>query len=211
MLLDNHDKWLDFEPHTTCWVARNSEQTDAISCTQKGMWLFGNVWSSKDIAIKSLNADGQGPDDYKLAEVSLSELLTVYRAINYDNVLMTVIGISTGIQLSTTYVPTNRLVTDPALIWLYAKDKKGDYLLHENALIVGLTPLTLLAELSDIYPTFDIDLVEGKYTLHANPFADLVSKVDAFYTTFEVWQIKTEMIFSRTFREMKEQYNDKGE
>jgi hypothetical protein len=210
MDLDNHDVWLDLESHEMCYIARSTTRSKSVSCTPLGAWLFCNVWTNKLDAINHLNTNGEGPDDYELQHVACAELFSMYRAVNYNSKLMLLSGITSGIQISTTYVPTQRLVTDPTNVWLYAK-YKDEIVTQDDAVIVALTPVLLMAELNLYSNSFDNDFAEGFYTLHCSPFMQLVKQFTHVHTDETTFNLRHEMGWSKIMHDtlvQKERSND---
>ena len=199
--VDNHDVWLDLESHKTCIIARSTNRNKTISCSTKNSWMFCNVWSDKQDAITYLNENGEGPDDYTLEQIACAEFFSVYRAVNYDGKIMLVTGITSGLQVTTTYVPTQRLVTDPTVMWMYAT--QGDDLVkRNNALVVALSPVTLMSELYDSTDSFENDFVEGQYKLHCCTLMELLKLCEDVYTDGDVYNLKREMSFSKVMHQM---------
>jgi len=201
MSLDDHDTWLDVEPFTKVFVARHQMRNGSMSCLTDGVWTFLNIWTTQEKAVKAMNELGHGPDDYELAEVPFAEICNVYRAITYDNVPKLLIGITSAMIMSSTYLPSNHLVTCPSSIWLYAQDINGnDVVTKDGALIVSLTTQGLLVELFDIYPDFDREYAEGRYEIKTIPLIALTSKVTTVYTERETHDIKKALALSKAHR-----------
>jgi len=199
--IEDHDKWLELETHQTCYIARSTNRNKTISCSQNGPWLFCNIWTAKSDAIEYLNANGEGPDDYTLEQISCAELFGVYRAVKFNGKPMLVTGITSAIQVSTTYVPTQRLVTDPIVMWMYATHK-DELLTKKGALVVALTPVTLMSELFEIVDNFDEGFVSQQYKLHCCTFLELLALCDEVYTDGYIYTLKEEMAYSKVIHQM---------
>lgn len=201
MTLDNHDVWLDLESHKRCYIARSTNRLKQISCVEKGSWLFLNVWSDKQSAVEFLNKAGEGPDDYELSEIACAELFSIYRAVNYDGVLQLVTGATSTVTVSTTYVPTQRLVTDPTVVWMYATHN-DERVTIKNALVVALAPQLLMGELFEHSNVFEEEYVLGHYKFHCCTLMELIQLTDDVYTDMHVYNLKHEMRTSKVMHQM---------
>lgn len=199
--MDDHDTWLDIDPFTMVYIARHQMRDSSLSCLTSGIWTFLNIWTTRDKVVETMNKLGNGPDDYEIQVVPFAEICSIYRAITLDGVPKLLIGITSAMIMSSTYIPSNQLVTCPSTIWMYAVDKNNnDVVTKDGALIVSLTTHGLLVELNDHVPDFDDDYAKGLYEIKTIPLIGLVSKTKLVFTDRETYDVKKALALSKSHR-----------